>query len=119
MKRSSDAPSASQWILSTLTSAPLRAVRRSAPRIEAIPELSLSRRTSGGSQVVSHAATRFLTGIRNRLRAVSFWLAVGLPWLLLAGLLGGVVTSRPVVLAALVAVTVLSAFAGHEHATEP
>jgi hypothetical protein len=90
-------------------------VRRSVPRT--VRKLSLSGRTSGVA--LSHAATRFLTGIRDRLRALSFWLAVGLPWLLLAGLLGGVVASRPVVLAALVVVTVLSAFAGHEHATEP
>jgi hypothetical protein len=116
MKRSSDAPSTSQLILSTLNT-PLRAVRQSVSRLGVVSELAPSRRRSGDSLAVSHAVARCVTGVRDRLRAVSFWLAVGLPWLLLAGLLGGVVTSRPAVLSALVAVTVLSAFAGHEHGT--
>jgi hypothetical protein len=67
---------------------------------------------------VSSALARWVRAIGERLRAASFWLAVGLPWLLLALAAGGVVTERPAFAAALVATTVLCAVAGHDHAKQ-
>jgi hypothetical protein len=50
-----------------------------------------------------------------RVRAVCFWFAIGLPWLVLAGVLGGYVTSAPAGFAGLCAVTVLCVFLGRDH----
>lgn len=51
----------------------------------------------------------------RRLRAFTFWLAIGLPWLLLALAAGGYVVSNPTLFAGLVATTVLCALVGRNH----
>ena len=117
MRRTPDVPSVSRLLSSTLTDTPLTAVRRSVRYAGTARGPSQSGPT-GRSPAFSDAAARCVTKLRDRLRALSFWLAVGLPWLLLVGLLGGVVTSRPAVLGGLVTVTVLSVYTGREHATE-
>ncbi len=48
-------------------------------------------------------------------RAVGFWFAIGLPWLVLAGILDGYVTSSPAEFTGLCAVTVLCVFLGRNH----
>jgi hypothetical protein len=50
-----------------------------------------------------------------RVRAVAFWFAVGLPWVVLAGILGGHVTSHPAGFAGLCTVTVACVFLGRDH----
>jgi hypothetical protein len=58
---------------------------------------------------------RCCRGAALRVRAVTFWLAVGLPWLLLALTVGGYVTVNPGAFAGLFAVTTLCAVLGRNH----
>lgn len=58
---------------------------------------------------------RFCRGVAVRARAATFWLAVGLPWLLLGLVAGGHVTSSPAAFAGLLAVTVLCGVVGRNH----
>jgi hypothetical protein len=75
---------------------------------------STSRRTP---LAVASLVTRVGETVFMQVRALSFWLAVALPWLVLALSVGGILTRRPVLLAGLVVATVLCAVAGHDHAT--
>lgn len=59
--------------------------------------------------------TRWCERVTALVRAVTFWLAVGLPWLLLALVFAGYVTSAPVRFAGLSAVTVFCGFVGRTH----
>jgi hypothetical protein len=56
------------------------------------------------------------TATLPRLRALAFWLAVGLPWALLAFVLAGYASQRPVLLAALLTGSVLCSVAGQDYA---
>jgi hypothetical protein len=51
-------------------------------------------------------------------RALGFWLTVGLPWLLLGLVFGGYVTSEPVAFVTLSAVAVLCAVVGRNHGNQ-
>jgi hypothetical protein len=51
----------------------------------------------------------------GRTRALSFWVAVGLPWVLLGFAVSGHVARVPEVFAGLVAVTVLCGFLGRDY----
>lgn len=54
-------------------------------------------------------------GAAAQMRAFTFWLAVGLPWLLLGMAFGGYVTSNPGIFTGLSSVTVLCAVAGRNY----
>jgi hypothetical protein len=54
----------------------------------------------------------------SHVRALGFWLTVGLPWLLLGLVFGGYVTSEPVAFVTLSAVAVLCAVVGRNHGNQ-
>lgn len=68
---------------------------------------SLSELTSSWSEIAGRTT--------RRLRAVSFWLAVGLPWLVLGLVASGLALRRPELLGGTVAATVLCALGGRNH----
>jgi len=51
----------------------------------------------------------------RRVRACAFWLAIGLPWLVLGSVLGGYATGHPFGFTALFGVTVLCGVIGQGH----
>lgn len=64
----------------------------------------------------SSASPVFLGDVVAAARAVSFWLAVVLPWVLLAFVLGGVVNQRPELFGGLLVAFLAFARLGHGHA---
>lgn len=56
--------------------------------------------------------SRMRTAALPRLRTLAFWLAIGLPWTLLAFVFAGYTSQHPVLLAVLLAGNVLCGLAG-------
>lgn len=61
------------------------------------------------------ALTRLRAAVTRPVRATAFWLAVGLPWLVLALSFAGLVDQRPKAFGGLLAATLLVAVLGHDH----
>ena len=59
--------------------------------------------------------TRWRTAVPPPVRALSFWLAIGLPWVLLALTLSGGVSQQPMLFAGLLMMTLLCALVGHDY----
>ena len=64
---------------------------------------------------VFRLATRWRTAVFPRVRALSFWLAVALPWVLFVLAVVGHVASQPALFGSLLAMTVLCGIIGHNY----